>query len=284
MNPKWKERGKRVMKIINLVEDTQGNNICGKEHGLSFYIETEKHKLLMDAGAGDLFLKNAEILGIDIGQVDILILSHGHYDHGGGIPDFVKVNSRARIYMKATAGADYYHPTPKKDRYIGIDKEIAKLPQCVLTEGSLEIDEELYLFSDITGQKNRAKGNLQLKKRTESGYIQDTFDHEQCLVIRQEGKHILLSGCAHNGILNILDRYMEIYGSHPDLVISGFHMVQKGEYTKEDIKNIVDTAYALKEMNTVFYTGHCTGKTAYDMMKEIMGEKLQAIHSGETII
>lgn len=272
------------MKIINLVEDTAGNNLCGKEHGLSFYIETNKHKLLVDTGATDLFLKNADLLGIDLKQVDTVILSHGHYDHGGGLPVFTEINPTAKIYMKDTAGEEYYHPTATAERYIGIDKHILELTQCIFVEDSLQIDEELYLFSGITGKRYRAKGNLQLKKKTENGYIQDSFDHEQCLVIEQGGKHILLSGCAHNGILNILDRYREIYHSYPDVVISGFHMAQKEEYTAEDVENIENTAYALKETDGVFYTGHCTGKAAYDIMKGIMGEQLQAIHSGEAIM
>ena len=74
------------MKIINLIENTPGIPNCGYEHGLSFYIETKNHRLLVDSGATDLFLWNAKTLGIDLTKVDTMILSHGHYDHGGGIP------------------------------------------------------------------------------------------------------------------------------------------------------------------------------------------------------
>lgn len=112
--------------------------------------------------------------------------------------------------------------------------------------------------------------------------MQDEFAHEQCLVIEQEGKRILLSGCAHNGILNILDRYREIYGNEPDVVNSGFHMMQK-EYTESDWETIWATARELCKYQTVFYTGHCTGTEAYDVMKEIMGEQLHPIHSGEEL-
>jgi len=102
------------------------------------------------------------------------------------------------------------------------------------------------------------------------------------LVLEQEGKHILLSGCAHNGVLNILDRYREIYGNEPDVVISGFHMMQK-EYAESDWENIRATAEELCNYQTYFYTGHCTGKEAYNVMKEIMGDRLHSIHSGEKI-
>ncbi|WRK55771.1 MBL fold metallo-hydrolase [Coprobacillaceae bacterium CR2/5/TPMF4] len=88
------------MKIINLIEDTPGSSNCLYEHGLSFYIETKKHKILMDTGASDAFIKNATQLGIDLKQVDIVVLSHGHYDHSGGILSFVKINPNATIYIQ----------------------------------------------------------------------------------------------------------------------------------------------------------------------------------------
>ena len=111
----------------------------------------------------------------------------------------------------------------------------------------------------------------------------DSFAHEQCTVITERGKNVLVSGCAHNGILNILDRYCELYGGEPDAVISGFHMMKKTDYTESDIITIEKTAEELSRMNTVFYTGHCTGQVAFDIMKNIMGDKLNAIHSAQKI-
>lgn len=87
------------MKIITLVENSCGNENCIAEHGLSIYIETEKHKLLLDTGQTDAIVKNAEVLGIDPSAVDTVILSHGHYDHSGGILPFSKLNRTAQIIM-----------------------------------------------------------------------------------------------------------------------------------------------------------------------------------------
>lgn len=272
------------MRIINLIEDTQGEPNCFYEHGLSFYIETEHHKLLLDTGATDKFLHNAKVLGIDLKQVDTVILSHGHYDHAGGILAFTKVNPDAKIYMRRMAGEDYFHVKEDGERYIGIDKNILTLSQLVLVDAGIKIDEELTLFTNITGRRLWAKSNLMLKKKRNHTFVQDIFDHEQCLVVRQKGKKILLSGCAHNGILNILDTYKENYNCFPDLVISGFHMMQKAGYSNVDIKEIQETARELAETKAVFYSGHCTGKEAFAIMKEIMGEQLREIHSGETMI
>lgn len=272
------------MKIINLVENTPGVPGCGYEHGLSFYIETGRHKLLIDSGATDLFLRNAKVLGIDLREVDIMILSHGHYDHAGGIPAFSEQNPDAEIYLKASAGGDFYHLKENGEKYIGIDKEILSFRQCRFVQEDLKIDDELYLFTDITGRRYPSKGNLSLKRREEERYVQDTFDHEQCLVITQGGQRVLLSGCAHNGIINILDRYQEIFHSEPDIVISGFHLMQDKPYTAEEIQNIQDMARALCKRKSIFYTGHCTGSEASGIMKEIMKDQLRIIHSGETLI
>ena len=273
----------KKIKIINLVENTDGKNGCEYEHGFSFYIETPKHKLLVDSGATDMFLRNGEKLQIDLEHIDTLILSHGHYDHAGGIIPFSKRNTKANIYMQKTAGEDYYSITNETEKYIGIDKEILELPQTILVNQDRRIDDELFLFSNITGRKYFAKGNLRLKKKTEEGLVQDNFEHEQCLVITVEKMSILVSGCAHNGILNILERYYEIFQSYPHVVISGFHTMQKEPYSKQEIQNIENMAKELLDTKAVFYTGHCTGAEAYEIMKKIMGEKLQWVHSGTRI-
>ncbi len=273
-----------IMKIINLVEDTKGNNLCEYEHGLSFYVETEKHKLLVDTGATDMFLRNAKKLRIDLSRVDTVILSHGHYDHSGGIVPFSELNSSARIYMRDNVDGEYYNLKDNKEKYIGIDKSIINLPQCIFVTDDTKIDEELYIFTGIKGNKYPAKGNLMLKEKREQGYIQDTFTHEQFLVISCDSKKILISGCAHNGIINILDRYFELYNNYPDIVISGFHMIQKDAYTSEDVSRIKNTAVELLKTNAMFYSGHCTGQEAFDIMKEIMQDKLIQIHSGDTLI
>ncbi len=272
------------MKIINLIDNAPGPLVCAYEHGLSFYIEAAGHKLLMDTGASSLFLENARQLGIDLKQVDSVILSHGHYDHAGGLLDFAQINPQAKIYLKDSAAAAYYHVDDKDVKYIGIDRKIVTLPQCVWISGDLKIDDCLFVFSNVSERKYWPKSNLLLKQKIGNVFVQDNFAHEQYLVIQEKDKHVLLSGCAHNGILNILQRYQELNQRYPDVVISGFHMMQPSEYTQADIATIEHTAYCLRESQAVFYTGHCTGKRAYALMKAIMGEQLKQIHSGMMVL
>lgn len=271
------------MRIVNLIENTEGIMGCACEHGLSFFIKTAKHRILVDTGATGAFLTNAGRLGVDLKQVDTVILSHGHYDHAGGIMEFVRQNPAARIWMQKTAGGEYYHKNDNLEKYIGIDPEIRKLPQVEWIEGNKRIDDELFLFCGVTGRKLWPSGNLELKVKRDGSFYQDDFCHEQYLVLEEENKKILISGCAHNGILNILDKFRDIYGAEPDIVISGFHMRKKSGYTPEDLEVIKEIAMELKKLNTRFYTGHCTGEIPYRILREHMGQQLVYVHSGEEI-
>ncbi len=272
------------MKIINLIENTKGENSCLIEHGLSFYIETGKHKLLVDTGASDAFLDNAKTLGVDLTEVDTVILSHGHYDHAGGILSFLKQNDTAMIWMQQSAGDAYYHKSETEERYIGIDPQILESKQLHCVEGNHCIDNELFLFSGIKERKLWPSGNRVLKVKREDKFVQDEFAHEQYLVVEEKGKRVLISGCAHNGILNILEEYERMYGGAPDVVLSGFHLMKKSEYCHEDVEMIRRIAIDLKERsNTRFYTGHCTGEIPFQIMHEMMGEQLVYVHSGDII-
>lgn len=286
---------KQKMKIVNLIENTSGNNTaCLAEHGLSYYIETGDCRILVDTGASDAFAENAKLLGVNLEKVDLAVLSHGHYDHAGGLLTFAGINSKAPVYMRKTAAGAFYHG----ERYIGIDPEILKLPQVQLLEADVCLKKNaLWLFGGVTGRKLWPQGNLQLKvKRSGTehaeadaeqkniSYVQDEFDHEQYLVVKEKEKRVLFSGCAHNGILNILEHYKKLFGGEPDAVFSGFHMRQKEGYQESDLVTIKEIAKELRSWKTKFYTGHCTGDLPFALMKEIMGDQLEYVHSGDKVV
>lgn len=268
------------MRIVCLIENTPGAACLPYEHGLSVYIETARHKILADTGASGSAIQNANTLGLDLRQVDILFLSHGHYDHAGGIPSFVSLNAEAEIYMQRTAGLDYYGSDPEGYRYIGIDKSIMASPQLRILDGTVDLDEEITFLSGFTGRRYFSMSNRRLFRLDAKRFVPDIFDHEQALVVRENGQYLLFSGCAHNGILNILDRFRAVYGRNPDLVISGFHFMKNGAYSAEEIHDIEETARELAEMQTVFYTGHCTSEPAYELLKPILGDRLHKLHTG----
>lgn len=275
------------MIIINLIENTEGRSGCAYAHGLSFYVVTKKHRMLLDLGPTGETLQNAQMLGIDLTKVDTVILSHGHYDHSGGILPFAGINDQALIYMQESAVGDYYSDrgksAPERYEYIGIDKNIVKLPQVRFLQGDHRIDDELELFTIKNRSHKLPSSNKRILVRRGNHFEGDDFVHEQFLVITQGPKRVLMSGCAHSGILSIMDAFCDKYGTEPDLVISGFHLMKKTDYTGDEIREIEEIAGELKKYSTRFITCHCTGIPAFDRMKVIMGDQLAYVHSGEEI-
>ena len=275
------------MKIINLIEDTMGRPGCVTAHGLSLYIETAKHTILMDLGPGESTLANALALDIDLNTVDIVVVSHGHYDHAGGVLPFTGINDHAVIYMQKPATGEFYaeemsEEDDKQYRYIGMDDGVAKLSQVRFLEGDCVIDEELEIFTVKDRKRKIPFTNQRLFVKTANGYVQDDFSHEQYLVVKEGNKSLLLSGCAHNGILNIMDTYQERYASCPDMVISGFH-INQSVYNMDELDEISRMAGELKKFPTKFVTCHCTGEVAHDLMNKVMDNRLGYLRCGETV-
>ncbi len=271
------------MKIINLIEDTKSDNNLINEHGLSFYIECTGKKILLDTGAGDAFLKNAQFLSIDLREIDTVVISHGHYDHAGGLTAFAQINGKADIYIQKSAVGEFYNLKNPEPKYIGMDRRIKELPNVHFVEGDFEIAKGIKLFTLKETKREIPKGNKLLKVKKDNTFVCDDFCHEQYLALEEEGHKVLLSGCAHRGILNIIKRYEEIFSCLPTEVVSGFHTVLS-EYTPNDDKQIKEWANIMLKMPTTFYTGHCTAEHPMQILKEILKDKLVVLHSGAQVL
>lgn len=271
------------MKIVCLVDNVSKNNGIGCEHGLSLYIETKKHKLLFDLGASSLFIDNALALGVELKEIDTVIISHGHYDHGGGLLPFLEVNKKVLIYIKKEAFGDYYSERTSGIEYIGLDKALLQNSRIILTDDKVILDDELELFSDVDIIDERFSLNKSLKVKKDNEYIVDDFLHEQNLIITCDGKKVLVAGCAHNGITNIIRKYIDIVGKSPNYAISGFHLSNPGRGKKEDDSAICYLGEKLNEWDTKYFTCHCTGVEPYKILKKIMNKKIEYLAAGDTL-
>lgn len=256
------------MKITALSENTTLNKSFSSEHGLSLYIETESNKILFDMGQSDLFIDNADKLDIHLAEVDLAVLSHGHYDHGGGLNAFLSVNDKASVYVNRYAFGEYYNGTEK---YIGLDPTLANNGRLVFTDDYCRISDSLSLLSCNDRQKNIDFGSFGLNKFENGKMIPDDFLHEQYLLIEENDKRVLISGCSHKGIINIAKWF------EPDVLVGGFH------FSKLPLDDkLAEYARTLDSLNVTFYTCHCTGEAQYSFMKERM-QRLNYIHCGESI-
>ena len=270
------------MKVTTLLENKTSCDTLRCEHGLSLYIETERHKILFDSGASDAFWTNAEALGIDLTQVDLAVLSHAHNDHCGGLLTFLERNRTAKVYLQKEAFGAYYVVTPSKCAYIGLDEALrGYMDRFVLTEGVTRLDDELTLFSGIQTHELLSEANATLREKVGEEYPRDPFRHEQDLLVTESGKTVLFAGCAHNGIVNILNRARDILGRAPDYVFAGFHLYNPSLGQSEPRCLVDAVGERLRTLRATRYiTGHCTGEEAYGWLRETLGNQLAYMATG----
>ena len=272
------------MIIKTLIENTSCSGELQSEHGLSLYIETKKHKILFDLGKTDLFFKNAEKLNVNIEEIDLVIISHGHYDHGGGLKKFLDINSRANIYINKYGFEEHYSKRPTGIvEEIGLDKELKYNSRIIFVDKYLRIDEELEIFSEVKKNNLLSKSNDLLLVKEKGQFIQDNFNHEQSLIIRDNDKLILVAGCAHKGISNIIDEFIDIKREEPKYVLGGFHLSSPSHKKSEDTSLINEIGCYLKSKDSFYYTCHCTGLAPYNQLKDMLKERLQYLSTGTCI-
>lgn len=272
------------MIIKTLIENTAISDKVESEHGLSLYIQTNKHKILFDLGQSDLAFKNAKTLDVDITKIDTVIISHGHYDHGGGLNKFLKLNSLAKIYIHRKAFENHY--SIKKNqiiKQIGLDKSLITNERLIFIDDYLKIDEELELFANVRQTFLPPVFNQNLLMDYNNKKVKDTFEHEQNLIITTNKSTVLFAGCAHNGIINIINKANEIKNNNINYVIGGFHLYNHNENKTEPKDRIEKLSLKLKEINCNYYTCHCTGVEAYKDIKTFIGDKIQYLATGSMI-
>ncbi|MBO4849571.1 MAG: MBL fold metallo-hydrolase [Prevotella sp.] len=241
------------------------------EHGLSILLKTERHHFLLDTGASDVFVRNAEMLGVDLDDVDYVFLSHGHNDHVGGLRYFLNLNQQAKVIVSPAAlSGKFYSKRNSLHSITTAWPEMAR-DRLVATSQTIQVDKGIHVIAHIPHVHPMPKGNQYLYVQdANEEYVHDDFCHEQALYA--EG--LLFTGCAHSGLENILAACP--WPVHT--VVGGFHLID-GQETREEL---MELALRLKTNypRTQFHTSHCTGDKAFEVMKSIMSEQLQLFSCG----
>lgn len=261
------------MRVTMLVENIAADPTLRAEHGLSLYIETGKHRILFDTAQSDAFIRNAEALGIDLAAVDMAVISHGHYDHTRGLPHFFALNDHAPVYLQKRA---FERHGASDGRNIGMDPALRESGRFIFTEDELRLDEGITLCSCNAAPRPFESNSSGLFMFPDGRPVQDDFEHEQYLCIRKGDRNVVISGCSHKGILNIM------HWLHPEVLIGGFHFMGL-ELPGSGEDALEHAAKALTAYETEYYTGHCTGKKQFDFLKARMGERLHYFAGGMSL-
>lgn len=258
------------MKIHTLIENTSCREDLVAEHGLSLFVETANHRILFDTGKTGAFADNAEKMGVDLRTVDMVILSHGHYDHGGGLLRFLEINKTAPVYLSRYAFRNCY----SSGNNIGLDPRLKDCNRLIPVADRLELDAGITLFSCNEQERPYPADTFGQTILEDGVHRPDDYRHEQYLLVEEAGKKLLFSGCSHKGVQNIL------HWLHPDIFIGGFHFIKMDPFSEE----LRDAAKHLASYDTRYYTGHCTGVEQFRSLQKLLGSRLQYIATGSEIV
>ncbi len=277
------------MKVVTLIENRSSHRDARlvAEWGLALHIEYGEHKILFDSGASGVFAKNAEHLSVDLASVDTAVLSHHHFDHGGGLRRFLKANATAGVYLgRAPMGECFTKVFLFKKKYVGLDNSLfADFPNRFSTVNQpAEILPNVFIFPRISEKYPKPLGNARLMVRKEGKFVPDDFSHEIVMAIKENDQLVIFTGCAHQGILNMIDTVAnELKGIPIKAVVGGFHLVSTPLFNtmaggKVDVEQLGKKMLEYPVGQT--FTGHCTGMKAFAVLKAVMGDRLTDLVTG----
>jgi 7,8-dihydropterin-6-yl-methyl-4-(beta-D-ribofuranosyl)aminobenzene 5'-phosphate synthase len=286
-------KGLLSMKITTLIENTcpGDQSALHAEHGLSLHIHSGEKRILFDTGISGAFVDNARRLGIDLGSVNLAVLSHHHFDHGGGLGRFMQVNSQAPIYLRPpVAGEARFRAFAGLiNRPVGLAAELfQEQPQRFhfLDEAACPAT-GVFILTDIEKLYPTPKGNRYLVIQQNGQHWPDDFRHELILVVQEPDGLVIFTGCSHNGVLNMLSTVVRQFPGQPiKALVGGFHQIglpilNNLAESKANIRSLGQ--HLLQSPIARVYTAHCTGLKAYPILKEVMGERLDYLPTGSQI-
>ncbi len=266
------------MKITILSDNECESGRFLTEHGFSCWIETERSggdraNILFDMGAGDLFLANAARLGLDMRTAHYAVLSHGHYDHGGGIAPLFKEAPHTRIHLssrafephlRGEAGEKYYY----SEKNVGLNSTLITKggeARFHMVEGETLLEEGIFLLPAAPPAyplpPNGSLCMVDKKKRL----VPDDFEHEIYLAVREGGQTVLFTGCAHRGIANIAAMVRSRFpDSEKYAIVGGFHI--KSDESDEQIGFLEELTRGEPEKWS-FVSGHCSGREKVERLR-----------------
>ncbi|MCI8609057.1 MAG: MBL fold metallo-hydrolase [Firmicutes bacterium] len=275
------------MKFRFLVDNKTENPRCMAEWGLSILIESRGKKILMDTGASPLFAENAKAMGVDLSEVDALVISHGHYDHTEGAPAFIELNEKAPIYLHEKALGLTFGETggiiDEEDCGIRWSREFLEQMdfRLALTQGMQAITDNITLIGNIPDFDGYPSTERFWRAVTDDNgerrYVQDRMEHEQFLVVEEEKGLYIFSGCSHRGVVPTIKYTQQLFpGKRIAGLIAGMHLYPVSPAKRAEIVEEI----ARLDMDCVFPV-HCTGMEAILKFKMLLKDKCIVASAGD---
>ncbi|MBN1902049.1 MBL fold metallo-hydrolase [Candidatus Sumerlaeota bacterium] len=269
---------------ITILMDNNAEEGFASEHGISLWIETPEIRILFDTGQSRLFIDNARKLGISLEKTDVIVLSHGHYDHTGGLADILDIASKAQLILHPNAVLPRYSVYPgKTPRSIGMpDSALASIDR-LKKDRTTWVIQARKIASDIgvTGAIPRETpyedvgGPFFLDPE---GKREDTLVDDQALWINTDEGLVICAGCCHSGLINTLNYIRRLNAnSKIRLVIGGFHLVNA---SAERMERTLEAL--MKDPPEKLAPCHCTGERATEFLKEKMPKRILPCRAGTT--
>lgn len=270
------------MTITSLMDDYCPKRGFRGEHGLSLYMETADMKLLLDAGQTDAFITNTEVLGIDLSSLDAVVLSHGHYDHGGGLKALYERLSATPPPLFAGRGFNAPRRARNGDRLTDIGLPSAFLPEHspapILLDTSEKLGSSTYILTSVE-KIDGSEASPRFRVIQGGGETLDSFNDELSLVFNESDGIVIVTGCAHRGILNIAHAAIRAFpGKVIKALVGGFHLV---DVSDEELVEIAK-AIASLEPQAVF-CAHCTGPRGFSALLNSLPGKVAWLSCGMSI-
>lgn len=279
------EPGEMGLKITTLSENNAEIGDFIAEWGLSILIETEKTKVLLDTGQGFACVHNADRLGVDLRDIDTIVLSHGHFDHTGGLRGVLR---RMRKEVRVLAHPDVWQPKYSRrgreaPSYIGIPAQRLELESLgakfVLDDKPVHIDDSIMTTGQVPMETPYEEVDAALLLKTVSGWEPDPVLDDQAVIVTTDAGLVIVLGCAHRGMMNTIYSAQRLTGEERIVaVIGGSHLISASE------ERFWQTVAALQDLGAPrLGLCHCTGLKAVSMLAHEFGDNFIFNKAGTTI-
>jgi 7,8-dihydropterin-6-yl-methyl-4-(beta-D-ribofuranosyl)aminobenzene 5'-phosphate synthase len=279
------------MRVTSLVENSglEGRDDLQPEFGMSMLAEVGESKILFDMGTTAAFASNGAALGFDLADVDAAVVSHQHFDHGGGLEHFLELNDGATVFLRRAPVADrWFKALGVINRPVGLDRSVLDRfsKRIEFVDGMRLVAPGVYLLTDIGSAHPRPNGNRRLFADIDGSIKRDPFDHELMMVVHEGDGMTVFSGCSHSGILNLIDAATAQFPRVPiKAVFGGFHLIGLPFYdsmaaSRSEVREI--GWKIVEKVEGTVYSGHCTGLKAFAVLADVMGDRLRPFPTGAT--